>query len=389
MSLKFMLAVDRYIGAVLIILLNYLARLLGFALKRDHDLHPKGDILIIKMLGGGSLVIALPALLGIRRAYPNVKMKLFATAGVKPFAETLGVFDEIIILDDGSLFTAIMSGFRCIYDCFGCDTVIDLEIYSHFSTVLSLLTCARNRIGFFFGEMGFRENLHTHRIFFHPGSPLYLHYDRICEILGAKVVPPLECGKHVKSKIGISDTTPKVTRIVVGCGCSGLAPERKLAPEQWAKHVFAPANDKNREIIFLGTEGDKRDAEQVIDAVKKNNAWNGELKNLCGSMPLTASLRMLAESDEYWGIESSLLHYARLFGLKNKAFFGPTHPMRLRPVEGIQEDIRYRKTICSPCIHLVSKPPCHGDNLCMQWLFEPEGTGNRNANWIPVTSECQ
>jgi ADP-heptose:LPS heptosyltransferase len=120
-------------------------------------------------------------------------------------------------------------------------------------------------------------------------------------------------------------------------------------------------------------------------AALENGKWSGKLENRCGDTSLADALRLLAGCDEFWGIESSLLHYARLFGLRCKAYFGPTHPMRLRPVEGLVEEIYYRKTVCSPCIHLVSTPPCHGDNLCMQWLFEPPKKNDPREGWIPVT----
>src|SRR5262245_53768693 len=100
MSVKSKIALDRYLGGVLVFLFNFLARLLGRLLHRDHTLSVRGNITVIKVLGGGSLVMALPALLGIRRTYAAVKIRLLTTAGVKPFAETLGVFDEILILDD-------------------------------------------------------------------------------------------------------------------------------------------------------------------------------------------------------------------------------------------------------------------------------------------------
>jgi ADP-heptose:LPS heptosyltransferase len=383
MSLDFKLFIDRYIGGFLIFLFNPVARLLGFVLRRDHDLGVRGDILVIKMLGGGSLVMAFPALLGIRRAYPQVKLRLFATRAVKPFAETLGIFDDIIVLDDSSLGRMIASGFRCLKACFSSDTVIDLEVYSCLSTVLSLLTGARNRLGFFFDETGFRQILHTHRVFFHQASALYLHYDRMAELVGASVAPVSECAAHMRAVLKI-EQAPPARRIAVGCGCSGLSSERKLAPDQWTRHVFAPAPDQDREVIFLGAKSDKADAVEIIRAVTAAQAWKGPLINTCGDTDLAGSLRMLATCEEFWGIESSLLQYARLLGLKCQAFLGPTHPIRLRPHEGLEEKIVYRKTVCSPCIHLVSTPPCHGDNLCMKWLFDVPEKDDKKGHWIPV-----
>src|SRR5262252_6180590 len=127
MSVSSKIALDRYLGGVIIFFLNPIARLLGFLLRRDHALAIRGDIVVIKMLGGGSLVMALPALLGIRRKYPAIKMRLLTTEGVKPFGETLDVFDEILVLDDQSFVSLMMSGLRCLLACIWADTIIDLE----------------------------------------------------------------------------------------------------------------------------------------------------------------------------------------------------------------------------------------------------------------------
>jgi ADP-heptose:LPS heptosyltransferase len=388
MSTQSKIALDRYLGCALIFLLNPIARLLGYLFGRDHSLQVRGDILIIKMLGGGSLVMAYPALLGIRRAYPANKIRILTTQAVKPFAETLGLFDEILAVDDRSVFRLILSNLRHLRRSFGTDTVIDLEIYSYLSTVLSILTLARNRLGFFFEERGVRQKLHSHRILFNPASPLYSHYNRIAAMLNATLVTPRECAGHMRAALGIDARAPAIkrTRIAVGCGCSGLSEERKLAPQQWGRHVFGTAADKARDVVFLGGGDDFNEAEKVIAAVRAavGEAWTGTISNLCGTLPLRDSLRMLAECDEFWGIESSLLHYARLFGLRIKAFLGPTHPMRLCPIEGLVETIHYRKTLCSPCIHLVSVPPCHGNNLCMKWLFEPPDENRNEEGWLPV-----
>jgi ADP-heptose:LPS heptosyltransferase len=391
MSTKSKIALDRYLGGALIFILNPLARILGRLLRRDHSPAVRGNILVIKMLGGGSLVMAAQSLLGIRRTYKSAKMRLLTTSAVKPFAETLGVFDEILVLDDRSFGRLVVSALRQLRSCFGTDTVIDLEIYSYLSTILAILTFARNRLGFFFEERGFRQVLHSHRILFNPGSPLYSHYDRIAVILGATVANPRECAEHIRAVLGIGPPASAQTerRIAIGCGCSGLSEERKLAPVQWSRNVFSVVPDKDREAVFLGSVDDRAEVRKVIAAIEalETEGWKGKLTDHSGTMPLGESLRVLAGCEEFWGIESSLLHYARLFGLRIRAFLGPTHPMRLRPIEGLVETVLYRKTVCSPCIHLVSVPPCHGDNRCMKWLFEEPSKAGSDDGWLPVVTE--
>src|SRR5262249_14334556 len=155
----------------------------------------------------------------------------------------------------------------------------------------------------------------------------------IATMLGARVVPSDECSDHVRTVLGMGVRThkPSGKRIAIGCGCSDLSEARKLSPAQWSQHVFCPA--KGVEVVFLGNNSDRNEAEKIIATVQVSGSpWSGKLVNLCGTLSLQDSLRVLAECDEFWGIDSALLHYARLFGLRIKAFLGPTHPLRLRPI---------------------------------------------------------
>jgi ADP-heptose:LPS heptosyltransferase len=75
--------------------------------------------------------------------------------------------------------------------------------------------------------------------------------------------------------------------------------------------------------------------------------------------------------DEIWAVDSGLLHIARLLGIASRSFWGPTMPsQRLRPIEGLREQVRYRPFICSPCVQAAGRPPCGGYNLCMISMAE-------------------
>jgi hypothetical protein len=100
MDLRTQRRVDNYVGRIGIALLRPPAQLLGAILRRDHELSVENEIVWVKMLGGGSLLLAMPMLLGMRKAHPEIKMVLITTRAVKPFAELLGVFDEYRVIDE-------------------------------------------------------------------------------------------------------------------------------------------------------------------------------------------------------------------------------------------------------------------------------------------------
>src|SRR5690349_33384 len=132
--------VDRLLGPGLMVMLRPLAQLAGRLLRRDHTSTPRGEIVFIKLLGGGSLLIALPALLGVRRRYPNLTLTLVCGSPVAPFAKLMGVFDRVEVMNDRSGTLALLaSAGRILWGLIfrRVDTVVDLEVYSQLTTAFS------------------------------------------------------------------------------------------------------------------------------------------------------------------------------------------------------------------------------------------------------------
>ncbi len=383
MNLRRQKLLDRGIGIPLLAILKPLVILAGIILKRDHTLPDPGldrggRITVLKMLGGGSLVIALPALLGLRKRFPRVHFQLVTTPSVAPFARTLGVFDEILTIEQNSVFALAASALHALVKCFRSNCFIDLEVYSKLSTVFSVFTCAHNRIGFYLENVIWRKPIHTHLIFFNRFAPVHLFYERVAILLGAEVATYQECQKLLRSvcKIPEVSASPQHGRpvVVIGSGCSALGQERMFTAPEWSQ-IFRSQLEKNpalsdSRIVFLGGPEDQTLADSILKILYASHP-NLEIENLCGKLALTDSIRVLAEAREFWGIDSSLLHYARLLGRKCISFWGPTAPFSRLKKFPIEEEVHYRKVPCSPCVHVTEFPPCNGNNVCMKSLVSP------------------
>ncbi len=371
MELQSKKMLDWYCGGIAMAVLKPWVWLFGRILKRDHTPEVRKHICFIKMLGGGSLMIAYPALLALRRQYPDATFSLLCAQGTRPFAQTLGLFDRIDEVSDASLFRLVTSGARAWFNNFGVDTIVDLEVYSRLTTVISTLSCARNRVGFYLEAVFWRKSLYTHLIYFNRFSGTFLWYDAVARLLGAEPAPVEEAQQMMRARFKPSEAvSASVCRIALGHACSDLGRERMLDSEQWLaifrEHLQA---DDQAEVVLLGTAGERPPTTEIIRALEPHFPRLRFL-NLCGELSLDESIRMLATCRSFWGIDSSLLHYARLLGLACMSFWGPTEPsMRLRPIPSLHETVRYGKVPCSPCIHVAEKPPCGGNNICMQSLF--------------------
>src|ERR1041384_7177963 len=163
-------SLDKYLGGLAIAVLRPATMLLGALLRRDHKLTVGKEVVWIKLLGGGSLVLAMPMLLGFRRAHPNTRMVLITTPAVKPFAELLGVFDEYRVMDSRGLFRLLFSSVAVMVRTLRADCIVDLEVHSRLTTVFSTLTLARNRVSFWLEDIFWRRGLASPLIFFYSSS---------------------------------------------------------------------------------------------------------------------------------------------------------------------------------------------------------------------------
>jgi ADP-heptose:LPS heptosyltransferase len=378
LKLGTMKRLDYFVGGALIALARPFVLLTARLLRRDHDPRPRGSIVVVKLMGGGSLLLAAPALLGIKRAYPTAPLSLLTTRRVAPFAALLGLFDHIVALDDRSFLRLAASAARSWPRLLGADTVIDLEVYSRFSTVLALLTLARNRIGFYLEAAFWRRGLHTQLLFFNRFSNVHGFYDGVARLLGAAPATREDCERRLRDGLPAAlARTHGRRRLALGHACSELGRERMLSAEQWRVLLARRDDLAGAELHVLGGAEDQPAAEALIAACAPqlpSVAWHDQ----CGQIDLAGAVALLASCDEFIGIDSALLHFARLLGVPTTSFWGPTDPAtRLQPFPGARDVAYYHKIACSPCIHVAEEPPCRGRNLCMAALIEPPPEGEQ------------
>jgi ADP-heptose:LPS heptosyltransferase len=371
--------VDRLLGPGLVLILRPLAQLAGRFLRRDHTSTPRGEIVFIKLLGGGSLLIALPALLGVRRRFPDLTLTLVCGSPVAAFAKLMGVFDRVEIMNDrAGTFALLASAARILCSLIfrRIDTVVDLEVYSQLTTVFSLLTLARNRIGFYVASTYWRRNVLTHLVFFNRARGVFHFYAATAQLLGAPSALREEVRAHLLSRI--SPARSQQDYIAVGAGCSDFASVRLLPLPEW--RAFArihQAEISARHWVFLGSDSDAQVAEQVAAAVRESIP-ELSYENRCGQFSLEESFACIAGARQFIGIDSALLHAARALAIPTISFFGPTDPTTLlEPIVDHVDLVYYRPPICSPCLHVTQTPPCKGRNVCME-LFTRE-----TVPWTP------
>jgi len=342
-------------------------------------------------LGGGSLVIAYPMLLALRVRPSTRTLRMIATPATAAYAEALGVFDEIVVIHDDDPARLLADSIRAIRKFWRTDALIDLEIHSRLTTVFCLLTCARNRVGFFTEISFWRRDLSTHLLFCHVGNGIFHFYDQIAALFGAPVPTMRAASEGLRKNLELVPLSSRVpgARRVVGLApcCSGLGRERMLEPSEWVS-ILSAEHDREPidELILFGGPSDVEDCGGLATALRASRP-NLHLRDTSGSLPLREAVRLLGTVDALFAIDSGLLHFARLMGVPTTSYWGPTAPAtRLRPSDIATDQVRYASLPCSPCVHVVATPPCRGNNLCMRFAVDPGFVGDRNPPWIVQAS---
>lgn len=372
MKLRYKLWIDLYIGSFLHFVMKPIALTLGFLMKRDHDLQKTTDITVIKMLGGGSLVIAYPALLGLKRIPRIQRLRLLTTPSIKPFAEALQIFDEIIVIRDNSLKGVIFDSLAAMRKLFRTDTIVDLEIHSRLTVIFALVCCARNRIGFYTRDSAWRRNISSYLLFCNTSSGIYHFYDQITYLLGGQVPAFAEASAIFRAGRNLPAAgrrTSVAYEIGIAPCCSFLSRERMMPESDWVeilvRKLETESHQKSVVLHFLGGKEDAPFIERII-APLRQRCPQIAMQNLAGKARLGESVDLLASLDEVMCIDSSPLHFSRLLGIPTTSYWGPTDPSTLlRPSTMAKDTIHFPHLPCSPCVHVAATAPCHGDNICM------------------------
>src|SRR3989338_1451696 len=149
-----------------------LQRLLG--LKSPKYGEKAKNILFVELAEMGSTVLAYPAIKKAKSMYPNSNVYFVLFKHIKESMDIVNAIpkENVITIEVSSVFTLIRDTVKFIYICRQrkIDTVINLEMFARYSTILGYLSGARKRVGFYRYSMEglYIGNFLTHRVIYNP-----------------------------------------------------------------------------------------------------------------------------------------------------------------------------------------------------------------------------
>lgn len=379
--------IDYWIGIPICFLLTLWSRLFGGSGRRVGDGGPK-NVLFIELAEMGSTIIACPAVRRLQQAHPGTNIYFLVFKHIDESVKILDLIpdSQILTIDVSSPWTLIRDTLRFMNTARGerIDTVINLEMFARFSTILTYLSGARTRVGFHpFTQKGlYIGDLFTHPVMYNPHIHTWQALMALVQALDVpvedlplgkfpaaaesdKVIPRLASRPELRRKLedllgaqGLALTGKRL--IVINPNASKLISIRKWPLESYARLVERLLQDPDNACVLTGLTSELEDAQFILDRVKSDR-----LATLTGKTSLRELIELFTMADLLVTNDSGPAHFASLTGVHVLVFFGPETPELYRPLTG-RCTVMYSNYACSPCVSAYNqrKSPCT-NNRCL------------------------
>jgi ADP-heptose:LPS heptosyltransferase len=373
------LLIDRTIAVPFAWAANLAARAAAPIARRDHSINRDTirTIAVQKLLGMGSIIQATPLLNDLRRAFPQAKIIFVTGRANRALIERLEMIDEAVYIDDSdparlAASTAVAVGTLLRKRL---DLYVDLEVYSAGASVLSVISGARNRAGFYRRSARFKRGLFTHLTVFNPRMPISSIYRQLNLAMGGTKIGEPTFGPIRVSSSDEGGLAEKRARagmagryIVVNPNASDLLVERRWPRERYAELIEHLARRGDR-IALTGAPHEVDYVKEVIDQLSpkaREHVWN-----TAGELGLGELFALIRNASCVVTNDTGPMHFSIALGCPTVCLFGPANPEHYG-VRRANVDIIYHAVYCSPCVYELDEPACGGNNVCMQLITVPE-----------------
>ncbi|MDE2223545.1 MAG: glycosyltransferase family 9 protein [Candidatus Omnitrophica bacterium] len=358
--------VDHWVGMPICIVLASFNRLFD-PLYRTHSSVPAGslpprNILVIKFFGLGSILLSSALIANIRKAYKGSSIIFLTFSENVPLLQALSLADDVLTIETRNPLALIVSVWRTVLYCHKkkIDIVIDIEFYSKFSTIMSFLSGASWRIGFYLARF-WRDSLVNVPIFFNSNRNILEIYGMIAGALHVKV------SSMIPEKVMIGEGKKKELQAILNnknmfdlgktIGVNIHASDLALC-RRWPLRRFAALSEQflirysRWNIILTGTEEEIAHSREFFSLVSPQ--WHSRIMNLTGELNLSQFLALLSQLPLYISNDTGPFHMAKAVGTRTISLWGPGSIYLYGPYgpENDFHEVIYKRFPCSPCMYL-------------------------------------
>ena len=386
MKLQTQRFIDRWVGQLLCAAVSGWVRLTG-ATAPVLSAQPR-NILVILLSEMGSIVLAGPMFAELRRRYPSAAIHVLQLKKNQEVSKLLNLTEDehLHSLDDssGARLVGDILRFSLRMRRLGVDAVVDCELFSRVSSLLSFACGAPLRVGFtpHTQEGLYRGSFINRAIPYNPYQHISKQFLSLVDALSGESVP--------RNKAAPIRTTPTQTELSVPFSDTELAAYRAqlhrdhpaaaqrtlvllyagggILPERaWpAAHYARVAQGSCAAGFAVGLIGLKDDAQLAKDLQAQVQSdfcidLTGYTRSIRELLMLFYAARLLITNDGGPG------HFATLTPIQTMVFFGPETGKLYGPL-GARNMVLESGIACSPCLSAYNHRLtfCDGDNQCLK-----------------------
>jgi len=383
--------IDYWVGIPVCFLASFFIFFIENFQKNSKFLSSK-KILFIELSEMGSAILADPAL---RKASVNGEEIFFLIfSSNRESLELLNTVNQknIVTINNSNLFSLVVDTFRFLVFVRQnkIDTVIDLELFSRYTGLLSGLSGARKRIGFdiFHGEGLWRGSLLTHKVAYNPHIHIAKNFVSLVyaaqssfeevpfskifiddsEIKLKKIETDLVLRNDILGRIinltrnlNIPFEPGKNRIILINPNASELLPQRRYPQEKFSE-LIKKINElwPSDLILITGSKGENDYVETIRNLAKVEKALNFTGKILFKELPALYDLSEIMVTND-----SGPGHFSSVTSLKTIILFGPETPSLYG---SLGNSVHISANLaCSPCVSAINhRQTACKDNVCMK-----------------------
>lgn len=398
-SVNTMRAIDHWVGVPLCAIVSpFVALVDGIKniVCRDH-VTPK-KLLFIELSEMGSAILVDPAMRNAQARGAEIFFLIFKSNRASLTLLNTVKPENIFTIDSSSLGGLIKDTLRFLILArkHRIDTVIDLELFSRFTALLTGMCGARRRVGYhiFHGEGLWRGFMLTRKVHYNPHihitknflSLIHAAFAQKIEVPFSKIeIPDSEVRLEqavidpnaltkVRDRIeklaqesGINYTSGKNRLILINPNASDLLPQRRWAQQRFSELIQTINQQYPNDLILItGSPAEFDYVEKVRAVANVKNALN-----FAGQVSFAELPPLYTLSDVMVTNDSGPGHFSAVTPLRTVVLFGPETPALYGSVGN---SIAITANLaCSPCVSAANhrKTPCH-DNVCMQAITVPQ-----------------
>ncbi|PTY39087.1 glycosyltransferase family 9 protein [Brachyspira hampsonii] len=384
-SLDFKLKVDRILFGSSAYILDHISLLIGKFLNRDHTITKENvkNIIIAKYLGLGSIVRSQVIIQDIKNSFPDCKIHYLTSVKNKKIFDIIKNVDNVLTIDDSGIISMAISTFKLVLKLLKIkvDAFIDLEVYSRYSSCIALMSCARNRYGFFRHDIHWHIGIYTHMLYFNNQKNITDIYLQISNYLTNsnnynKKLPEFNFKEDNKLEIekyfleNLKEKKENDIYIGINANASELALERRYPPSYFVELIdnLSIIDEKNIFIFLIGAPNEKKYLEEEIYN-KLSDVAKYKVFLTAGIFSLNSSIYLLSKFDLFITTDSGPLHFAYAQNINIISIWGTGSYFHYGMINYDKEIYMSANVYCSPCLYLTAKPPCNGNNICLQNIY--------------------